>query len=85
MLGARAHGWPTPNLPISVAHPALRDLPDARPQFGPRFLMALVAIGSANQVQNPTGMPFAGPVMVAEIIDQWPAPRRLYHFFLSTS
>jgi hypothetical protein len=73
------------NLPVSVTHPTLRNLRDTRPQLRPFLLVTLVAIGAPHQTQNPAGMPLAGPILVAQIINQWPAPQGLHHFFRSTS
>ena len=73
------------DFPVPVTNPALRNLPNPGSQLRPRILVTPVAKSTTDNAQIPTGMPFAGPVLVLQIINQMPAPRRLHHFFHSIS
>src|SRR5271156_1031268 len=71
--------------PIPVAHPGLRDFPDAHPQLDPLLLVAFVAIRRPGQLQNTACVPFAHSIALLEVLHHRAAPRGLHNFFLSTS
>jgi hypothetical protein len=69
------------NLPVSVTHPAPGYVPatPSTPSGGS------CSNRCPHQTQDPAGMPLAGPILVAQTVNQWPAPRGLHHFYRSTS
>src|ERR1039458_412375 len=71
--------------PIPVAHPGLRDFPDAHPQLDPLLLVAFVPIRRPGQLQNTACVPFAHSIALFEVLHHRAAPRGLHNFFLSTS
>jgi hypothetical protein len=43
--------------------------------------VTVAAVGATADSQHSTRIPFAGAVLIAEVLNQGPVPRRLYHFF----
>ena len=60
------------------------NLPCPRTQLAPLLLVVPVAIRASIKPQDSPSMPLTGRYLIAQMVDQRPAPRRLYNPFRST-
>jgi hypothetical protein len=73
------------DLPISVPYSCLSDLADTHPQLSAWIAVAPIAVGASGHAQNPARSPLAHPIAANQMLHHRSTPRRLHHFFESTS
>ena len=73
------------DLTVSVAYSCLSNLADSHPQLSPWIEAASIPVGRSWQAQNTTSMSFAYLKAPYKTLHHRSTPRRLYHFFESTS